>query len=180
MKLDKYNAYRDSIRTGDAVFWSGKGNTSSLIKRVTGSPYSHISMAIWLRLTALDEPRLFTIESTTLNTLPDATDNTIRRGVQLHPLAQRIEGYNGEVWWSPLLICLTEWEIKELIKWALQQESSKIPYENTKNLIKAAVDIEEWPWYTKWIGYPFQRFFNTKANLKKCFVVNFILQPYNI
>src|SRR5688500_18814624 len=116
MKLERYEKLRSSIRTGDCILFSGKGRESNLIKRVTISKFSHVGMALWLTPVSTDEPRLFLIESTTLNTVPDIS-GSYRRGVQMIPLAQRLEGYEGEAWWLPLKQPLNTEEKINLISW---------------------------------------------------------------
>src|SRR5687768_3505128 len=116
MKIDTYNNLREQIRTGDAIFFAGKGRTSNLIKDVTASKYSHVGMAVWLQPVVMEEPRLFIIESTTLNTQPDVTGE-YRRGVQMVPLAQRLEGYDGMAWWLPLREPLNDEEKAEVLEW---------------------------------------------------------------
>ncbi len=170
MQLDRYYQIRDKIRTGDALFFSGKGRESSIIKRLTKSKFSHVGMALWLTPKVTDEPRLFIMESTTLNNIPDVTGE-YRRGVQMVPLAQRLEGYDGEAWWLPLKDPITEDEKPILLDWCWKQETSKVPYD-TAQLLAAAVDPEKWPFPFRWAKH-FMPWANNRNNLKAVFCSEF-------
>src|SRR5687767_8237024 len=98
MKLELYNNYRDYIKTGDIIAFSGGGGFSDAIKQFTFSPYSHVGMAIWIEPIP-NEKRLFIMESTTLNDVPDV-NGEYRKGVQMVGMAQRLDGYVGEAWWA--------------------------------------------------------------------------------
>ena len=43
--LEVYTQYRGDIQTGDAIFFSGKGAKSDLIKFFSKGEWSHIGMA---------------------------------------------------------------------------------------------------------------------------------------
>lgn len=167
--LLRYELYRDKIQSGDILYFSGKGFFSDLIKRVTKSRFSHVGMALWLKIKALDEPRLFILESTTLNNIKDGVSDEYRRGVQLVPLGQRIEAYDGAVFWAELCKPLDDVDKKALLEWAMQIQTSKVSYDDFVNLAKAAIDVEDWPWYFKWLGWPFKGFLTSKTNLKAMF-----------
>jgi len=167
--ITRYQLYRDKISSGDLVFMSGRGFFSNVIKAVTKSQYSHVGMAIWLSIEILDEPRLFIMESTTLNNIKDGISNEYRRGVQFVPLSQRIEAYEGDVAWAELCDPLTDDEKKFLLEWCMKIETSKISYDDFVSLAKAAIDVERWPWYFKWLGYPFKGLLTSKQNLSRQF-----------
>jgi hypothetical protein len=168
MNLDKYNQIRDSVRTGDVFAFSGKGNTSNLIKHFTFSKYSHVGMALWITPMHSLVNRLFIIESTTLNNVPDL-DGEFRRGVQMVPLAQRLEGYDGQCWWVPIKVpILDDDEKAKLTSWLFQKYSSHIDYD-TAQAIAAGIDPEKWIPGTRWIGKLFGRWTNAHEDLRKMF-----------
>ena len=171
MKLDIYNTIRESVRTGDVFAFSGKGRTSNVIKRVTNSQYSHVGMALWITPMHSQLSRLFIIESTTLNDIPDVSGE-YRRGVQMVPLAQRLEGYDGDCWWVPIKVpILDDDEKTRLTTWLFQKHSSHVEYD-TAQAIAAGIDPETWIKGTRWIGKLFGRWTNSDCDLKKCSVVS--------
>lgn len=168
MDLTKYNEIREEIRTGDVFAFSGKGNTSNIIKHITSSEYSHVGMALWITPMHSEINRLFIVESTTLNNVPDV-DGTYRRGVQMVPMAQRLEGYIGKCWWVPIKVpILNDEEKTKLTTWLFQKHSSRIEYD-TAQAIAAGIDPETWPKGTRWIGNLFGRWTNTKEDMNKMF-----------
>ncbi len=87
-------------KIGDVIGFLGRGFVSRFINLGTcGIPnwgVSHVAIVgEWE-----DIPILF--ESTTLNDLPCYITGNFVKGVQAHPIAQRIEKYDGYVWHYPL------------------------------------------------------------------------------
>ena len=91
--MPTYNQVRKSLKTGDIVLFSGKGGISDWIKLFTGGLWSHIGMV--LQLPQGDMVLIW--ESTTLNNIADFETGTARKGVQLVPLSERIQSYDGGV-----------------------------------------------------------------------------------
>lgn len=168
-RLEKYIRIRDSLNTGDLVFFSGKGHISSIIKNFTNSKYSHVGMVLKLDLPLLSQEKTFIIESTTLNNQKDIILDEYRKGVQIIPLAQRIEAYDGSVSIYKLNQPLTVDEERILVGWCLQLHTSKVDYDDLIELIKAGIDVENMPWYKRILFTPFKRVFLSKQNLKKLF-----------
>jgi hypothetical protein len=179
MNLDKYNQIRDTVRTGDVFAFSGKGNTSNLIKNFTHSKYSHVGMALWITPLHSLVNRLFIIESTTLNTLPDI-DGSYRRGVQIIPMAQRLEGYVGQCWWLPIKQPLLDDDEKtKLTSWLFQREASHVDYDTTQ-AIKAAIDPEKWPRPFRWLHGLLSRWTDNKEDLKKMFCSELVTKALQV
>ncbi len=129
-----------SMKTGDLLAFSGKSRTSRLIRWATRSPYSHVAL-IW-RLSGLRffNGVLVVIESTTEAGLPDAVTHELRKGVQIHFLAQRVDAYHGAVWWVPLQRPLHRREEKAMAEWLQQAHCKRIPYD-TAQAIGAGLDL---------------------------------------
>ncbi len=127
--LDTYNSIRESIGFCDVLLFSGKNGVSDIIKDITLSEYSHCAVAIWMDPIVGGDSRLFCVESTTLNTIPDAFDGTLRVGVQLVALGQRLEGYDGKCWLLRQKAPLTNDEKMKCLVWMLQQEVNHVPYD---------------------------------------------------
>lgn len=89
-KID-YSLIRGKLETGDLVFFSGYGFTSEIIKKATGSEWSHVGMVIVVDL--LDLVLLW--ESTTLSNLDNLQTGEPTKGVQIVPLSMRTKTYDG-------------------------------------------------------------------------------------
>jgi len=166
-KLSTYNSVRSLISFGDQIVFSGKGRTSNLIKRFTNSVYSHVGVAVWVTPLLTAEPRLFILESATLNTTPDI-NNEYRRAIQLVTLSQRLEGYDGCAWWLPLKQPLSLEEKEHMLEWSLKTNSSRADYDTTQAIL-AGIDVDKWPKPLNWLFSPIGRLFTTKKDLKRLF-----------
>ena len=133
--MPKYAAIRSKLQTGDIVLFSGKGGISTGIKWMTDSKWSHVGMVI--NVPEWDFVLLW--ESTTLSSLRDLETGTARKGVQLVPLSERIQSYNGEASVRHLTCQRTPQMANTLS--ALRKEVKGRPYEEYETeLIKAAYD----------------------------------------
>lgn len=92
-----YSQVRDLMQPGDIIAFGGRGTFSNIIKAITLSTVSHVGVVMESKLiadgVASDHKIVDVLESTTLNG---------KNGVQRNRLSERIEGYNGEIWWLPL------------------------------------------------------------------------------
>ena len=133
--MPTYNQVRKSLKTGDIVLFSGKGGISDWIKLFTGGLWSHIGMV--LQLPQWDMVLIW--ESTTLNNIADFETGTARKGVQLVPLSERIQSYDGGVAIRRLSKKLTPGMEKSLMSW--RKKASRLKYEkNVCELTKPAYD----------------------------------------
>lgn len=131
-----YDTIRNSLHTGDIVLFSGKGGLSAGIKWATTSRWSHVAMVF-----NLVEYNFVTLwESTTLTTLEDLDTKKMNKGVQLIPLSDRVQTYEGEISIRRLSgVTLGKPAIDALM--ALRKKLRGRPYEkSTAELIKAAYD----------------------------------------
>ncbi len=132
----KYSEIRDKLRTGDIVLFSGKGLVSTVIKRFTRSPWSHVGMVI--RSIELDMLLLW--ESTTLSKVKDVRSDTLKQGVQLVALGERISAYDGTVAVRQLEDTCVNGKRLEALK-EFRAEIKDRPYEESKlELLKSAYD----------------------------------------
>lgn len=131
-----YEVLRTQLKTGDIVLFSGKSGISAGIKWMTLSRWSHVGMI--LRLPEYDFVTIW--ESTTLSNLVDLDTKTPTKGVQLVPLSDRVDKYQGEIAVRQLReLELTKTDIDNLM--ALRRDITGRPYEEDKiELIKAAYD----------------------------------------
>lgn len=157
---DLYLARRDAIATGDVIDFSGGGAASSVIKRHTGSPFSHVGIALWVVVGGTR--RLVIVESTTLSETADV-DGTFRAGVQMCLLSQRVSGYDGRIWHQPLAQPLEDWARDGMVAWLTQQHAMRVAYD-TVGAVRAGLDWWErqprwlrvltWPLYWTRVGKP--------------------------
>lgn len=93
-----YDQYRDQLKTGDILLFSGRGWFSTMVRMTTNSEFSHVGMVIkddrWDFLTIW--------ESTKDHSLLDLESGNFSCGVQLFPLSRRLETYDGDVYFRPL------------------------------------------------------------------------------
>jgi hypothetical protein len=85
------------MKAGDVIAFSGKGNFSEIIKWATRAAVSHVGVILQSKLQIDGEPQsgIFNqiIESTSLNGFS---------GVIISRLSDRLDTYDGEIWWLPL------------------------------------------------------------------------------
>jgi len=84
-KLDLYHEYRDQMKTGDLLQFSGRGLISKIIQWKTGGKWSHSSIII--RFEEYDRLMTFTAEP---------------NGFMPILLSRYLREYDGECWWFPL------------------------------------------------------------------------------
>jgi hypothetical protein len=93
----KYSNIRKEMNPGDVIAFGGKGNFSQIIKWATRSSVSHVGVILQSNLLIDNKPQdgFFNqiIESTSLNGFS---------GVTISRLSDRIDTYDGEIWWLPL------------------------------------------------------------------------------
>lgn len=129
-----YSEIRGQLKTGDLVLFGGKGRISSLIKRFTRSPYSHVGMIIRTELGVL------LWESTTLSNVEDVFTGKAHKGPQVVMLSDRIRTYEGEIYVRPIRESLAPVEIEALHEF--RHEIAGRPYEVSEiELIRAVMDI---------------------------------------
>lgn len=121
-----YEEVRERLGTGDIVLFSGKGRISQIIKWFSGTEYSHVAMVVH----AVDQDAVFLWESTTLSNVADVETGTYRKGVQLVPLSDRLERYEGTVWVRHLAPALSAGQRAAL--WQFRREVAGRPYERKK------------------------------------------------
>ena len=79
-KKIRYEDIRSQIKDGDVLMFKGRYFSSSIIRWLTGSFYSHAGIAVWWNR------RLMVMEA-------------VERGVGILPLSRKIGSYRGDVEW---------------------------------------------------------------------------------
>lgn len=166
--MSRYDDLRCNIETLDLILFSGKGRTSNLIKRATNSEWSHVGLAVWVESIARkEEDRLFIVESTTLNDQPDISGE-YRKGVQMMPLSQRVDSYDGHIGWSPLKPEANPTQKRLAVDWLFSKHAAKTEYD-TAQAVMSGIDPSKWNWFLRLLSTPFHRFAYAKEDLEKLF-----------
>lgn len=96
-KTATYSELRGEMQPGDIIAFSGKSHFSEMIKWATRAPVSHVGIVLQSKLLIGDTPQdgFFNqiIESASLNGFS---------GVSISRLSDRVDTYDGEMWWLPL------------------------------------------------------------------------------
>ncbi|MPY24541.1 hypothetical protein [Shewanella sp. YLB-07] len=90
-----YQEARGLMQQGDVIAFGGKGHFSEIIKFATFSSISHTAAILQTKIPDDDTGRVFNqiIESASLNGF---------NGVNVSRFSDRLNSYEGEVWWLPL------------------------------------------------------------------------------
>ena len=133
LRSARYGDVRDRMHPGDVIAFSGKGHFSEIIKWATRSGVSHIGVVLHTKLQVPGAPagEYFNqvIESTSLNGFS---------GVSISRLSDRVQTYEGELWWLPLADKVRKkLDEKKFFSFMLQQDHK--PYD-TPQAIKSALD----------------------------------------
>ena len=133
--VNYYDKYREDIKTGDIVLFSGNNNSSRFIRYVTKSKWSNVGMVIKIH----DYDVVLLWESTTMNDIPDFYDKVPKYGVMMVPLSERVRAYDGEVYLRRLSNPISYDMVKQLV--ALRDEVKNRPYEQDKwDMIRSVID----------------------------------------
>ncbi len=135
-KKQRYARLRRHLKTGDLVFFAGRGLVSASVQAVTHCKWSHVAMV--MVLSEYDFVCLW--ESTTLRNLKDLNMGQVHEGVQLVPLSTRLRSYEGEVAVRQLQgVTLGKKHLKALT--TLRRRLAGRPYEeSTLELMMSAYD----------------------------------------
>jgi len=136
----RYDEARPRLQTGDILLFAGKGFISQVIKRMTGSPWSHVGMVY-----RPAEDVVLCWESTTLTKVKDEYAGRPVKGVQLVQLSARVGTYDGAIAWRRLITPRSPATLAEIDR--LRHELAGRPYEeDVLDLVRAALrrnDVED-------------------------------------
>ena len=133
--LHEYAEIRPSLRNGDIVLMGGTSIFSRIIRRMTGSRWSHVGMVV--RIDALDTVLLW--ESTTSGHEEDVQTGAIKRGVQLVPLSKRVTDHTGNLAFRRLSRELTGAELGKLNAFRHSVKDKGYDFDGLE-LLRAALD----------------------------------------
>ncbi len=129
-----YAEAREQMQPGDVIAFGGKGHFSEIIKFATFSEVSHVGVMLQTKIPEDDTGRFFNqiIESTSLNGF---------NGVNISRFSDRLNTYEGELWWLPLKeeIRKKKFKQKEFFNFLFNQAKERKAYDMPQ-AIKSAVD----------------------------------------
>lgn len=129
-----YEEARKLMQPGDVIAFGGKGHFSEIIKFATFSSVSHVGVILRTKIPDDDTSRFFNqiIESTSLHGF---------NGVNVSRFSDRLNTYDGEMWWLPLnkKIRETSFDTKKFFNFLFNQAKERKPYDMPQ-AIKSAVD----------------------------------------
>jgi hypothetical protein len=130
-KRADYADVRNQMQPGDVIAFSGKGNVPEIIKSATCSNVSHLGVICQSKLIEGERQHQI-MESTLLNGF---------LGVITSGLDDRIESYEGNVWWLPLSDSVRrKMDLEKFQIFLLEQEGK--PYD-VLQAIRSALDTQE-------------------------------------
>jgi hypothetical protein len=157
MLQKKYSEVRSRMKPGDVIAFGGKGHFSEIIKFATCSGVSHLGVILQTRVVNDASGRFFNqiIESTSLNDF---------NGVVVSRFSDRLNSYDGEIWWLPLAESLRQekFDAAAFYNFLFNQAEDRKGYDLLQ-AVKSAVDVlDELPFGMHGPGYnreDFSRFF---------------------
>lgn len=133
-KID-YEVARPLMNPGDVIAFGGKGNFSEIIKFATFSDVSHVGVVLQTKVAGDDSTRFFNqvIESTSLNGF---------NGVNISRFSDRLDTYEGELWWLPLSAQIRETKFNqiEFFNFLFDKAEKRVEYDMPQ-AIKSAIDV---------------------------------------
>ncbi|ABK44201.1 hypothetical protein Mmc1_1692 [Magnetococcus marinus MC-1] len=157
MKTLSYAQARPLMKAGDVIAFSGKGHFSEVIKLATRSGVSHVGVVLQTQVMEIESGKFFNqiIESATIRGFS---------GVSISLLSERLDEYEGDIWWLPIQAKLTEnpENHKAFYNFLFQQAKLKKPYDFPQAVQSAVDAMDELPFGLHGPGYnreDFSRFF---------------------
>ncbi len=153
----KYSEARAKMQPGDVIAFGGKSHFSEIIKFATFSDVSHVGVILQTKITDDETGRFFNqiIESTSLHGF---------NGVNISRFSDRLETYEGELWWLPMdaQIRKEKFDRKAFFNFLFNQAQQRKAYDMPQ-AVKSALDtLDTLPFGLHGPGYnseDFSKFF---------------------
>lgn len=130
-----YEGARKLMQPGDVIAFGGKGHFSEIIKFATFSAVSHVGVILQTRIPEDSRGRFFNqiIESTSLHGF---------NGVHVSRFSDRLNTYEGEVWWLPLKKEIRErsFDQERFFNFLFNQAKERKPYD-MEQAVKSSLDL---------------------------------------
>ena len=152
-----YQEARHLMQPGDVIAFGGKGHFSEVIKFATFSSVSHVGVILQTKIPEDDSGRFFNqiIESASINNF---------NGVSVSRFSDRLNSYEGELWWLPLnkQIRETSFDRAKFFNFLFNQAKDRKPYDLPQALTSAVDVLDELPFGMNGPGHnkeDFSKFF---------------------
>jgi hypothetical protein len=140
VKQITYDEARKLMKPGDVIAFGGKGHFSEIIKFATFSSVSHVGVILQTKIPEDNTERFFNqiIESTSLNGF---------NGVNVSRFSDRLDTYEGELWWLPLKkeIRNNSFDQKKFYNFLFNQAKDRKPYDIPQALESAIDALDNLP-----------------------------------
>lgn len=135
-----YGDVRPEMQPGDIIAFSGKGYFSEIIKWSTRSVVSHVGIIFESKVLLADGAQegkvVDVMEATTLYENPRTGRKT--SGVQRNRLSDRVNFYDGDMWWLPLSAAKRgDLDIKAFTNFLMHQDNKEY---DMPQAVKSALD----------------------------------------
>lgn len=156
MQTTDYRKIRDIMQPGDVIAFGGKGHFSEIIKFATRSEVSHVGVILQTCVRDSGSERYFNqiVESTSLHGF---------NGVAISRLSDRVDSYEGELWWLPLAKSSRERFNQDAFYEFLFNQAKRRAEYDMPQAIKSALDaLDQLPFGLHGPGYnreDFSKFF---------------------
>jgi hypothetical protein len=158
-----YKDVRSQMGQFDLISFSGKGTVSNIIKAGTNSDISHVAMVYRI----FDETdRVLIIESTSLVEIEDAVHGELIKGVQIQYLSNRVDSYEGQIYWHKLRTSISEARQAAMYAWLTTQHLKRIKYDPV-GAVRSGIDI-------------FDYILESKPDYEKLFCSEMVAKAYEI
>lgn len=124
-----YAAFRDRVRPGDVIVFTGKDLPSSVVKVATQSDYVHVAIVLSIEPDREDHTCVLLAESHIDMSLPSVGTGSCLPGVQVQWLEERLKNMKQPVRWAALHPPLNAAETVKLQSWLWEIEQNKIGYD---------------------------------------------------
>ncbi|MFH0783442.1 MAG: hypothetical protein V2B20_16020 [Pseudomonadota bacterium] len=129
-----YQDARPKMKAGDVIAFSGKGDFSEIIKWATRAPVSHVGVILQSKLLIDGDS-----QSGMLNQIIESTSLNGFSGVSISRLSDRLDTYDGELWWLPLSEKVNSaMDKKKFYDFLIHQERKEY---DMPQAIKSALDV---------------------------------------
>jgi hypothetical protein len=136
-----YEALQNQLKVGDVLAFGGTDLPSDMVKLATRSCFVHVAIVFStepptasqkLEENTPQADSILIMESHVDVSLPSVGTGKCTLGVQMQWLSQRLETYDGNLWWAPLKFPLTAEGISAMQTWLRRMEAQQIPYDFTQ------------------------------------------------
>jgi len=136
--LHEETNWKEELKTGDCVLFSGSEFVSKIIKKLLHTPYSHVGMIVKMKditKTKLEEQteEIFVVEAD-WDDGDHFSDNAIY-GIVANKFEDRMKSYIGDVIWvAPLKQPLSENQCKAIVDYVWECKNTRVKFDMSQGL----------------------------------------------